>query len=176
MKLTNDYLCEEKLGQVLEIIYPKEKIIHNKKIPGYRELCRPDYRLPNLKLIFEFDGSTHFTNPKRIIMDEKNDTFYKSLGYRVIRIPYFIQMDSNFFKNILNLELENLYYYPNGFIDNKATLPAEFCGMGIQKYYSLIDSDGIFNYCYSDIYESIKNKIDFLGDARLVIPPFVKHG
>ena len=167
MKLTDDYLDEEKLGQVLEIIYPNEKIIHNRKIPGYKELCRPDYRLPNLNLIFEFDGSTHFTNPKRIIMDEKNDIFYKSLGYRVIRIPYFIQMNSEFFKNILNLDIGNLYNYPNGFIDNRAALPAEFCSLGLRKYIKNIKVD--YGYCLDEIKQSLEVKIKQLGDERLVV-------
>ena len=168
MKLSNSYLNEEKLGQILEIIYPKEQIVHNKKIPNYKELCRPDYRLPELKLIFEFDGSTHFCNPKRILMDEKNDLFYKSLGYKVIRIPYFIQMDSKFFKNILNLEVENLYEFPNGFIDDKATLPAEFCTLGVRKYVNLIKSN--YKYCLSEIKYSLDEKIKQLGDERLVNP------
>lgn len=170
MLLDNTYLTEEKLGKILDIVYPNEEIIHNKKIPEYEEKCRPDYRLPNLKLIFEFDGSTHFTNPKRIIMDEKNDLFYESLGYKVIRVPYFVQMDANFFINILNLNIGRIYNYPNGFIDEKAQLPAEFCNLGIRKFYDLLKVGGLYEYCCKEIFESLGEKVKLLGDERLVYP------
>ena len=79
MEKIKTYLTEEKLGEILSKIYTNEIIIHNKKIPEYKNLCRPDYRLPNLKLIFEFDGSNHYTSSKRIISDLKNDNFYFQL-------------------------------------------------------------------------------------------------
>lgn len=170
MLLDNLYLTEEKLGKILDIVYPNEEIIHNKKIPGYEEKCRPDYRIPKLKLIFEFDGSTHFTNPKRIIMDEKNDKFYESLDYKIIRIPYFVQMDAAFWTNVMGMDVGRIYNYPNGFIDEKAQLPAEYCSLGLHKFYNMLKVNGIYNYCSKEIFESLGEKVKLLGDERLVYP------
>ena len=163
----NEFLTEEKLGKLLNIIYSDFEIIHNKKIPNHIKASRPDYRIDELKLIFEFDGWTHFCNPNRIIKDEENDLFYNSLGYKVIRIPYFIQMDKAFYKNVLNMDRENDYFYPNGFIDDSAKLPAEFCYLGLLKFSKLLNNE--YNYCREEIEISLKNKIEQLGDKRLVI-------
>ena len=149
------YLSEKKLGEILQEIYPDEIVINNKKIPGYKNLCRPDYRLDKNKLIFEFDGPTHYTNSKRILKDKENDLFYQSIGYRVIRIPYFVQIDSLFFENILGITKESTYNFPHGFISEEIVLPADYCYAGILKFLNDLEK---YSYIKDDIIESLISK------------------
>jgi hypothetical protein len=91
------------LDEYLEIIFPHvNDWIHNRSF-DLAEGCRkrPDYRSDTLKLIIEFDGLQHYTSPLRIQKDIESKKFYEGYGYRVIRIPYFIQFT--------NLVVEQLF-------------------------------------------------------------------
>lgn len=165
------YLTELKLGEILKDIFPDEIIINNKKIIGYKELCRPDYQIPNKKLIFEFDGPTHYTSPKRILKDIENDKFYNSIGFTVIRIPYFIQIDKDFYSNILNIDRESLYNFPNGFISDVIVLPAEYCYAGINKFLNDLER---FKYASNDIINSLADKCNEL-QIELVLPEILEY-
>ena len=165
------YLSEENLGKLLENIFPGMEIIHNRKIPGYIEKCRPDYRIPSLKLIFEFDGPTHYTNSKRILLDKKNDNFYHEVGYNVIRIPYFIQMNKTFYKNILNIERESDYNFPQGFIEKNIIYPADYCYAGLEKFTKDLEK---FSFFKDEIISSLKNACNEL-EEDLILPNNLKY-
>jgi hypothetical protein len=170
--MENTYLTEDKLYDILKLIYPDEEIIRDKKIPDQKNLCRPDFRLPNLKLIFEFDGYNHYTTAKRVVNDHHNDLFYESLGYKVIRIPYFIQLNREFYKNILNIDRDDDYIYKNGFIDDKVVLPADFCSLGVARFNK--DVNGRFLYCKDEIAHSLYIKYVKLGNRHLVYSKDIK--
>lgn len=82
----------------LKVIFPEiDDWIHDKAIgmiDGKKYLSRPDYRSEKLKLIIEFDGLQHYTKPDIIEKDFKNTLLYESFGYKVVRIPYFIQLSN----------------------------------------------------------------------------------
>jgi len=84
------------LEEYLEVIFPETKDwIHDKalgEVNGRRCKKRPDYRSEKLKLIVEFDGLQHYTNPDIIEKDIETTKLYMSFGYKVVRIPYFIQL------------------------------------------------------------------------------------
>jgi len=134
---SKEYLTEKKLGSILEILYPSHNFIHNKAVPNSGLRNRPDYRNSDLMLIVEFDGHYHFTNPITILRDELKDRTYKAMGYKIIRIPYFIQIDSCSAHLLfdspycLNLPEPN---FPQGFITKNAVTPANFCSLGLMKF------------------------------------------
>jgi hypothetical protein len=128
------YLTEEKLGDILITLYPSNEFIHNRVVPNSGLKNRPDYRCDDLMLIVEFDGHYHFTSPKTILADVKKDVVYASMGYKIIRVPYFIQInrwsaglffDSNYCDK---LKVED---FPHGFITLNSVLPASYCSMGV---------------------------------------------
>lgn len=132
-----EYLTESRLGFYLETIFPKHVFINDKVLKGSGIRNRPDYYCKELALIVEFDGYRHFTDPKTILADDKKDVVYKSMGIKVVRIPYFIQLDTQtvylFFK-VKSWVSEDTVIYPHGFIDEKAATPAYFCSLGLKKY------------------------------------------
>jgi len=100
----------------LEEIFPDtDDWVHDKMIPSdiqkqcQIEECRrfkPDYRSESLKLIVEFDGLPHYSSPKAILNDKEKKDFYKSLGYSIVTIPYFIQLTKKAVKTLFNVNLE----------------------------------------------------------------------
>lgn len=107
--------------------------IHNKKFgPG-----RPDYRNDVEKLIIEFDGIQHYTQPPTILKDKEKDTYALQQGYEVIRIPYFVQLSSDTIKHWFNISTDYTQTYPHGFISEKAItqmLPSFYCSLGVERF------------------------------------------
>lgn len=162
----NNFLNEKLLGLYVKYIFEEKlgyEVIHNKKLPNIKELYRPDYRIEKIKLIIEFDGYQHFTNNKNIITDQIKDELYEKLGYRVIRIPYFIQLSHDVLERLFNdyilddivIDLHKIRSkYPQGFIDDKCVLPCEFTELGFKLFNKYID---LFDV-REDVYSSLKIK------------------
>lgn len=85
---------------------PSSEWIHNKGITGLGRKIRPDYRCERLKLIVEFDGLPHYRDPERIKVDYENTRLYEGHGYKVIRIPYFIQLSNDVVRQMFDREIE----------------------------------------------------------------------
>ena len=131
------FLNEASLGIHLKTIFPDHDFIHNRKIPESNILNRPDYYCKKLQLVVEFDGYGHFTNPKTILADIKKDKVYSMMGIKIIRIPYFIQLDTEtveYFFNVNNWISSDTVIHPHGFINPKAITPAYFCSLGIVRF------------------------------------------
>jgi len=141
-----DYLTEKKMIDIFKQLqyHVNIDIKVNVKI-GQR--YRGDLVI-NDKYLVEFDGYRHYTDTSTILRDIYKDALWLDLkeDNRVIRIPYFIQLDGgtlfNYFGELLeelNLSYEDVEInnnYSHGFIDKKALLPANFCILGIRKFIS----------------------------------------
>lgn len=129
------------LDEYLKVIFPEiTDWVHDKVLPkeftnGKSCRKRPDYRSETLKLIVEFDGLQHYTQPDRIKKDESNTKFYKSCGYKVIRIPYFIQLTNECVKCLFGRDVKEKLFddkIPSIGIEGKNT-PAYLCPAGIER-------------------------------------------
>jgi hypothetical protein len=161
------YLTESNLIEYLDIIYPNKTWVHNKQFLNYK--FRPDYRNDVLKIAIEFDGYQHYTKANIINRDKEKDRIYKKEGYKVIRIPYFVQLDSEVINNLFNIEIELATKYPHGFIANNNTmiLPADYCELGIKRFKEDLKR---FYYIREDIVNSLRHKSIELGIEN-VLPP-----
>lgn len=170
MKIRNqerEYLTEKSLGVFLKQLYPKHQFINNKVVPKSGLKNRPDFRNEKLKLIVEFDGYRHYSFAKSILIDREKDKTYSQLGYKIVRIPYFVQLSTGIIKLLFDKKLKIGQNYPHGFIDRKAMLPADFCELGIERF----KKDLIFfSIIKDDIKLSLENKIKELGNKDLVLP------
>lgn len=70
---------------------PKDIILSRNSNASYRRF-RPDARCEELNLIVEFDGLAHYQDPQVVLQDIDKDAYLRSLGYIVVRIPYWIQL------------------------------------------------------------------------------------
>lgn len=124
------------LPTYLKEIYPEvDDWVHDEVIPDSGRRVRPDYRSESLKLIIEFDGLPHYQQPDTIKTDKEKTELYKELGYKVVRIPYFIQLSKAVVKTLFDVDLENDLFderIPSLEIKGRNT-PAFLCGAGVKR-------------------------------------------
>ena len=138
-------LSRTALIDYLLAIFPETKEedwIHCGKLDNIPEKQRrdfePDYRNEELKLIVEFDGTDHYKNVKNIKRDADRNNFYKKYGYKVVRIPYFIQLTKTVIKQMFGVDMQEEMFPegvgsmgPNGDYAKEGNTPAFIPRQGI---------------------------------------------
>jgi very-short-patch-repair endonuclease len=165
-----EYLTEVSLGQFL-----RERVdatfLANQPVPGLGRRFRPDYHSEAHKLVVEFDGDQHYRSARVILGDAKRDAFFTENGFRVIRIPYFIQLSraviTDLFRDIAHTTSDFLNF-PHGFIASTVVMPADFCELGIARFE---DDLKRFGYISEDILQSLREAAAARLDWRTVYPP-----
>lgn len=132
---------------------------------------RPDFVSHAKKIAVEFDGYQHYTNPETIVRDMDKDGQLSSLKYKVVRIPYFVQLTDDVITHLFygysdDAALGSGVQYPHGFIDDKAALPAHFCSLGVERFKMDL---GKYSFIRDDILQSLKRR-EALMDQRLIYP------
>ena len=133
-------LCRTGLDRYLSAIYPDVKDwIHDKPInqvyEGRKLRIRPDYRSEKLRMVIEYDGLQHYQSPKNIREDDRKTRIYSALEYRVVRIPYFIQLTNEAVLKLFGIEVPTKLFdgtYPSLGIKEQCT-PAFLCPAGIDR-------------------------------------------
>lgn len=164
------YLDEAKLGQCLAAIFPNYEFVHDRAVPNASISNRPDYRCDELKLIVEFDGYQHYCQIDTIFKDKLKDSVYTSIGYRIVRIPYFVQLTNDVVKHYFGVsDVDMQINFPHGFIADKgAKLPAEYCSLGIVRFVNELRE---LHFLQTSIISSLKAKLDkYKGDMSRVLP------
>ncbi len=126
------------LSEYLKVIFPDtDDWIHNKSIKDGNgkslTSCRPDFHSPSLKIVIEFDGKLHYQNPDQILKDIDNTATYKKFGYKVVRIPYFIQLSNKAISELFGIEVNEPMFdetYPSFGVKWNNT-PAYMCPAGL---------------------------------------------
>lgn len=165
----------------LNVIFPEiptEEWIHDKAIKGSGRKIRPDYRCEKLKLIIEFDGVQHYQNPERIKADFENQKFYEEKKYKVVRIPYFIQLSNSVVKSIFDRNIDEPLFdesIPSMGIKGKNT-PAYCCHEGLKRM-----AKEFYNYPeqYAVNLKALENENDeFLTGVSILKEEYIKveHG
>lgn len=126
------------LEEYLAVIFPSvTDWIHDqpiKTLNGKPCRRRPDYRSESLKLIVEFDGIQHYNSgPEKILDDKKKTDEYINADYKVVRIPYFIQLTNAAVEQMFNVEVEQRLFDVNCPSLNIECSPACLCGAGIMR-------------------------------------------
>lgn len=174
------YLTEKLLVEFYKTYFPNNECLFNKKIIKHLNF-RPDICDFTLKRIIEFDGYLHYTKASTIVLDEYKDKEYAKLGFKTIRIPYFIQLTNQISQKLFNITQKEPIDYPHGFIDDKVILPSNFCSAGIDRF--IIDVEKNFLENKQDIINSLQNKLyeikyDFLTSKQekdIILPEKLHH-
>lgn len=169
------WLTENRLKHILKQLFPKEEIIHNKVWNELGIIIRPDFRIPSLKLVIEFQGYRHFTNIKVVDRDILVETICNELNYKFLEIPYFIQPTTTVLKFLFgNLKtIKNFSNgFPHGFIHPKAELLGSFSLAGLIKVHSIFKQFPIKvkRQCYA----SLKKRAELLDIPTIVFNPLPK--
>jgi very-short-patch-repair endonuclease len=163
------YLTEVSLGQFL-----RERVdatfIANQPVLGLSRRFRPDYHSDRRKLVVEFDGDQHYRSSRVILGDVERDVFFTTNGFRVIRIPYFVQLSraviTHLFGEVADASTDFLNF-PQGFIAPTVVMPADFCELGIARFEDDLER---FAYIAGAILESLREAAAARGDWRTVYP------
>lgn len=177
------------LDTYLNKIFPDKTWIHDKTIKdaqdkniihkGNKILIRPDYRCEELKLIVEFDGLQHYTDPSVIEKDIKNTIIYQELGYNVIRIPFFIQLTTEVANELFNTNIgEKLFpaEYPSMGPKGKNT-PAFMCPRGLKRMaeeFKKFPKQYEVNIKSLKAYEALHPDEAYLTESQLLIDEYNK--
>ena len=132
-------VCRTGLDEYLEVIFPGVEWIHDKTTGlldhGKKSRRRPDYRSEELKMIVEFDGIQHYTSPLQIEKDYLSTCFYEHYGYKVVRIPYFIQLSNNAVKTLFGVDVDVELFdesLPSLNVEDKCC-PSFLCSLGVER-------------------------------------------
>lgn len=124
------------LDDYLKVIFPQiTDWVHDKTIPNSNSKKRPDYRSEELKLIIEFNGLPHYQKPDIILKDIEKEKLYISLGYKVVIIPYFIQLTNKAVKTLFGVDIKETLFdesIPSLLSCDECT-PAYLCPLGITR-------------------------------------------
>ena len=127
------------LDEYLATIFPDvNDWVHDEPfgiVDGQRIRKRPDYRSEKLHLIIEFDGIQHYSDPYNIHKDEINTAFYEDQGYKVVRIPYFIQLSNKAVETLFGVSVSEPLFdekIPSMGPKGRNT-PAFLCNAGIKR-------------------------------------------
>lgn len=128
------------LIKYLKVIFPDvNDWVHNRSIKDGKgkslTKCIPDYHSPSLKLVIEFDGTLHYQKPDNLIRDINNTKVYENIGYKVVRIPYFIQLSKSAIFELFGIEVKDRMFdeqNPSFGVKWKNT-PAYMCFAGLRR-------------------------------------------
>lgn len=126
------------LDEYLKEIFPDvDDWVHDMSIElelnGKPVRSRPDYRSETLKLIVEFDGMPHYQKPDVIRRDELNTERYQRLGYKVIRIPFFVQLTRTAISRLFGVDVGTETFDPSLPSLDETCSPAFLCPAGISR-------------------------------------------
>lgn len=166
-KNKNLWLDEENLYEDLKYIFGKD-FIRNKIVPKSNCKYRPDFRNDELMLIVQYDGPRHYTDSKVILKDDIEDTVYQNLNYKIVRVPYYIQIETKIIKLLFDINFEYELKYPHGFNEKNVILPANFCSLGLKRFERELD---YFDIVKENVIDTLLNKIEENNyNSEIVIP------
>lgn len=154
-----NYLTEENLFEFIKDF--TNDWVRDKQFKPYR--FRPDFISQKLKIVIEFDGFRHYQQASVILKDLEKDKILNDLGFKIFRVPYFIQLETKISEKLIGFSLNKELSYPHGFIDKHALKPCDFCELGIIKFLNDLEK---FKEIKEDILKSLMD-----GNVLLNLPP-----
>ncbi len=174
LKNKDCFLDEYFLRFYIKYIYYNDELLFNKKFKEYN--IYPDILVKNKKIIFEYDGPTHYTTNETIIKDYDKDYLFREKGYKIIRIPFFIEFNEKIIKKYFGEKYIDISStYKNGFIHPNVVLPTSFCERGLYRFIDYIEN--IEDDIKTDIFNSLWQKSIRKKSLLFVISPimFLKY-
>ena len=126
------YLTETKLSTALQQMVGDLWVGGQVQLPGSRHRWDTATTLTFVVLV-EFDGDAHYRESLKIKADREKDRIAGENHMRVVRVPYWIQLDNVTVRHYFQISAEIRQTFPHGFISTKL-FPASFCEMGIERF------------------------------------------
>ena len=128
------YLLQRKLEDALrQIVGDAAWKGRELRVPDSRARWDMAYEVSGQTTVVEFDGDSHYRDPMKMKRDRQKDEVAASLGYRVVRVPYWVQLTNETLLHYFDLRANIVQDFPHGFIATKL-FPASYCPMGIERF------------------------------------------
>ena len=127
------YLTQAKLAQALQQLVPDGWLGHEVAVTGSRHRWDMAYQRGGNITVVEYDGDEHYRHSLKIKVDRVKNESARTQGSRVVRFPYWVQLDSTTLWHYFRFEAEIEQSFPHGFITTKL-FPASFCELGIERF------------------------------------------
>ena len=108
-----------------------------------------------------------FTKYEVVNRDNFKRNFHLFSGYKLIEIPYFIQLTENITEKLFGIKKDFSNGFPHGFLHPKVSLPGEFCKIGYERYLELLEYFG--EEVKIDVFKSLQTRSDMLKIDLYVI-------
>ena len=165
------YLVQAKLEQALKSIVGIKWIGREIKVPGTRKRWDMEFVRNGQTSVVEFDGDRHYRDSLTINADRKKDAIAKKLGYKTIRIPYWVQLTNETFLYYFGFQENIIQDFPHGFIKSKI-FPASYCEMGIERFNNELNKLPINTKI--DVISSLKDRANEF-DIEYVLPTNLRN-
>lgn len=134
------YLVQQKLESALKQIVgaaawrgAEQRVVEGKKLRW--DMVFED---STGKVAVEFDGDEHYRHSLKIKVDREKDGYARADGYRVVRVPYWVQLTTKTLRHYFDIDANVVQDFPHGFITTKV-FPASFCELGLQRFEGELD-------------------------------------
>ena len=128
------YLLQGKLESALKQMVGEENWCGRElRVPDSKKRWDMAYQIQGHTTIVEFDGDQHYWDSLKIKVDAEKDAVANSLGYSVVRIPYWVQLTTETAQHYFGIEAQISQNFPHGFITTKI-FPASFSEMGVSRF------------------------------------------
>ncbi|MFL5243174.1 MAG: hypothetical protein ACJ8FY_13800 [Gemmataceae bacterium] len=127
------YLTEAKLAVAIAQLVGDAWAGGQVKLPGSRRRFDMAFLDHSTKVLVEYDGDEHYRDSMKIKADRQKDKLATENGMRLVRIPYWVQLDQTMARHWFGLEADIEQSFPHGFITTKL-FPASFCELGIARF------------------------------------------
>lgn len=114
----------------------------------------------------EYDGDEHYRHALKIKIDREKDDLARQGGYRVIRVPYWVQLTSQTLRHYFSLDAEIIQGFPHGFITTKL-FPASYCELGVERFRR--ELDGLPSEAREAVLKSLRDRAEEHG-LEYVLP------
>lgn len=129
----NGYLTESKLSEALQQLLPNCWLGTQVRMSDRRHRWDMSYETDGQITVVEYDGDEHYRNSMKIKADRAKDEIARNRGYRVVRFPYWVQLDGSTLEHYFGLRAQVIQTFPHGFITTRL-FPASFCELGIERF------------------------------------------
>ncbi len=127
------FLTEEKLIGALQTILVPQPLLSQHKLPGSSYVWDGAFTRNRQLVLVEYDGDEHYRSSLRIKSDRQKTDEAAKVGCKVVRFPYWVQLDTVTLYYYFGLSAIVVQDFPHGFITTRY-FPASFCELGIVRF------------------------------------------
>jgi hypothetical protein len=176
------FLSEKNLYDALAFVFGEANVqsqVTFKKDSGCLDVSpnksfRVDYVVDN-HFVIEFNGPRHYTIARQIYRDLELADYCSRNGFKLVEIPYFIQLNPDTFKFYFGEDFPRSNQlscdWSNGFVSKNIIMPYDFCALGLKRFLSELDLK-MTPQMKDDVIKSLVNRKDkmfehFLKDENI---------